>query len=311
MELKNFKDFVNESTDDLNSELFKVYITRGNVDTFGMYSNYAKDNFFNFIESNEQTIINQRFPLLNYDNKITKELIEDMKFPVENIYNLPENTAIVADKKLFHEKLKGDKNLPVTVFTKEDAKTLKFPIIAKPGKNHSGIGIQVFKNKKELHESNDDFDVFSEKIDIQFEHRFIMFKNVCALWMKRIPLNEKAKNLIGETSEPMEFRYIKQDHEYIPKEYRNLLGKFVEQFSNIEVAAYDVVKDSKNKLYLIEVNSQPGLPFDGMSRIYQLMYEDFYKEGLSEIIKERFNIFSNDLNIMTIRSDTNRFSIES
>src|SRR5690606_37575333 len=104
---------------------------------------------------------------------------------------------ISASKRLFHETFGDKEYLPKTVFTLEEAKTLKYPIIAKPAFGHSGIGITKFNSYKELEseviKNGLKFDVFSEAIQIDKEFRIIFLKDKIVALAVRIPNDEKTK----------------------------------------------------------------------------------------------------------------------
>ena len=98
-------------------------------------------------------------------------------------------------KSEFHKIVDGDENIPQTCHTKEEALEIGFPLIAKPADGHSGLGIQVFKDKKSFDSADHSkLDVYSEYIDKKSEHRLFNFKGTPFFWMEREPLNDKAKS---------------------------------------------------------------------------------------------------------------------
>jgi len=93
------------------------------------------------------------------------------------VYNKLEARKKVSSKAEFY-KLHADSGyIMPTVLDKNGIKDLKFPIVAKPDNEHSGLGIQVFKSKEELDDADlSKFSSFSEKIDIKEEHRFFVWR---------------------------------------------------------------------------------------------------------------------------------------
>ena len=134
--IKNFKDF--KAFTNL-SDLYKInLIATSDKFSFSHVDHIVKSvasMLFTFIMPPgifEDTIISS-YPVYNYgNNDEIHALIKSGVFKRKNIYNVPGNLENANDKVKFHKKMEGCPFVPKTVFTPEDAKKLKFPLIAKP-----------------------------------------------------------------------------------------------------------------------------------------------------------------------------------
>lgn len=311
--IKLFEEFVNNNN---YSSLKKIYLAtkRSSGQKWLTYKGFAGDKFFiQITENNIDNIkINSDYPILNYHSDIIEELLNKDLIKENNIYNHPKNIKLSGSKKEFHKLVGDDENIPTTVFSKDDAlNTLKFPIIAKPSNGHSGIGIKIIKNKGELENLKEsEFDTFSEFIDKKEEVRFFNFKGKPIFWMDRTPLNNKAKNGDGESDEEMEFSYTLRNVNDIPDDYAKVLEKFCKIYEKLPYICFDMMKDKNGKVYVIESNSQPGVPFDSTTKIYESIYEDFYGEPLDKASKKKLDKYSNEMIQKTLDKDNNRFLIK-
>jgi glutathione synthase/RimK-type ligase-like ATP-grasp enzyme len=204
-------------------------------------------------------------------------LDEDL-IKIENVYNRPEFIKNSGSKAEFHKIVDGDENIPKTCLKTEDAiKEIGFPMIAKPTEGHSGLGIQVIKNQKEFDAvDHSKLDVYSQYIDKKSEHRFFTFKGKPFFWQERQPTNDKAKTGDGDGKERMMFDYIKKDVSKTPEKFNELIAKFGKIFKDLPFICFDIMEDQDGKLYVIESNSMPGVPFDSTVDIYRVLFEDFY-----------------------------------
>ena len=310
MKVKDYSQYVKEEF----GELFKMYFiySPNSIECKTGFKNYVGKNFM--IPITEKTLtyqLNQKYPIVNYNNDITRFLIKNKLIPLKNIYNKPDDIQDVSSKVKFHQIMKDSIYVPKTVFSKEDAlEKLNFPIIAKPDNKHSGIGIQFFKLKSDLKESEDKFDVFSEYKKIDEEFRIIFFKDKPILFMQRKPLNDKAKDGKGEIDKEMVFVYHKINLGIMPNKFNNIIKEVREKFKNVDFYALDLMKDINEELFIIEINSQPGIPFDVSVNLYKMIYEDFYKKELSSETLVQLDLYANELNLMTVQDSNNHFTID-
>jgi hypothetical protein len=311
--IKLFEQFIAEKED--SSDLHKIYlaINPGSGHRWWSYKDFAGDNFFTQVtlENYKDLNINQDLPILTYNSKVTQKLLDEGLIKKENIYNLPEFIKQSGSKAEFHKLVDGDENIPKTVNTEEHALKLGFPLIGKPAEGHSGLGIQIFKDQKEWDAADHSkLDVYSEYIDKESEHRLITFKGKPFFWMERQPMNDKAISGKGKKDEQMEFKYIKRDITKIPQKFNDLVEKFGKIFSDLPYICFDVMEDKSGKLYVIESNSQPGVPYDSTVQIYRQLFKDFNGREVNKETDKELTKLSNYLDKKTLELDPERFEIK-
>ena len=77
--------------------------------------------------------IDSETPVFNYGNTPElQQLLDEGTVNPKLVYNLPKNLPNANSKVEFHKRTKDLKFVPNSVFTKDEALKLKFPIIAKP-----------------------------------------------------------------------------------------------------------------------------------------------------------------------------------
>ena len=310
------EDLLKESVN-TESGLGKVYLAlrEDSGHRWWTYKGFAGDNFFTQIHENNMNDIdiNPDYPVLTYHSDTVNKLIKAGKIKKENVYNHPDHISKSGSKEEFHKLVGEDENIPKTVYSKNDAlEKLEFPIIAKPAEGHSGKGIQII-NKPDLMEDVDEkiFDTFSEYIDKEEEHRFINFKGKPIFWMERTPLNEKAKTGKGSAKSEMEFGYAKRSLSDLPEDYRKVLERFCKIYEDLPYMCFDVMKGKNGKVYIIESNAQPGVPFDSTVEAYKHIYEDFYKKPLDKESLTKLKEYANAMIEKTLKKDGGkRFSIK-
>ena len=145
--VKLFEEFLNEAKE--QQDLFKAYlcIDPGSGHRWWSYKDFAGSKFFVqlTLENYKDIDIDPELPVLNYNSKVCKTLLDEGLIKDDNVYNHPKYIKQSGSKSEFHKIVDGDENIPKTCHTKEDALEIGFPLIAKPSDGHSGLGIQVFK----------------------------------------------------------------------------------------------------------------------------------------------------------------------
>ena len=278
--VKIFEDFINEA--EVSGDLGKIYLVYNPElgHRFWTYKDFAADKFFVRLtpENYKDIKIDKSLPILTYNSDTVKMLLDKGLIKAENIYNKPEFIKNSGSKKEFHKIVDGDENIPKTTSNKDEAiKFLGFPIIAKPAEGHSGIGITVMKTQEDWDAADHSkLDVYSQYIDKKSEHRFFTFKGQPFFWQEREPTNDKSKNGGGKSDEKMAFNYIKRNSDKTPQKYRDLIKKFGAMFPDLPYICFDIMEDQDGKLYIIESNSMPGVPFDATVAIYRTLFKDFY-----------------------------------
>ena len=310
MKLKSFEQFLNENILVEENDLNKVYIALDDDDLQGddfSYKKFCSSNFFKPLTPST-TDFDADIPILNYSNATINHFWERLN--KDTVYNLPKYSEEVSKKERFHQLVGYHENIPLSVFTKNNALQLKFPVIAKPSDNHSGLGIQVFKNAQELQGSEEDFAVYSEFIDKSEEHRFMVFKGELMAWMERKPLNQKAKTGEGDKDGEMDFAYEYKTTQELPKEYRDLIKKFVELFPELPYMTIDAMRGVDKKLYVIEINSKAGMPFDVSVRLYKHIFEDFYSKNIGPDSEKNLEMIAAELKKKTLDKEKGKFTIQ-
>jgi hypothetical protein len=312
--LLNFSDFIAEGLSLQYPSLKKVYLCtkRSSGQRWWSYKGFAGDKFFIQVTENniDKININPDYPVLNYQSEIARQLLSEGRIKSENIYNHPDFIQLSGSKAEFHKLVGHSQYVPKTVLTKKKALSLSLPVIAKPASRHSGLGIQVFRTSEELEQADESaFDTYSEFVDKAEEHRFFCFKGIPFFWMQRLPSNDKAKSGEGNSEEQMEFKYVLRNHESIPAEYTKVLKKFCATFDKFPFICFDMMKGKDGRVFVIESNAQPGVPFDSTVKMYELIYEDFYGEPIDELSHKRLAEYSAAMIEKTQEKDPGRFSV--
>ena len=311
--IKLFEEFLNEAKE--QQDLFKAYlcIDPGSGHRWWSYKDFAGSKFFVqlTLENYKDIDIDPELPVLNYNSKVCKTLLDEGLIKDENVYNHPKYIKQSGSKSEFHKIVDGDENIPQTCHTKEEALEIGFPLIAKPADGHSGLGIQVFKDKKSFDSADHSkLDVYSEYINKKSEHRLFNFKGTPFFWMEREPMNDKAKSGDGDGEEEMKFKYIKRDVSTIPQKFHDLVEKFCKKFSDLPYLCFDIMEDQDGKLYIIESNSQPGVPYDSTIETYKQIFNDFFKRDLDKQTLTELEKLAKFMNAKTLELDPERFEIK-
>jgi len=311
--LLRFSEFITERFEDQYPSLKKIYLCtkRSSGQRWWSYKGFAGNKFFIQVTENniDRLELDPTYPILNYQSELVEQLLKEDRIKSENIYNHPDVIKLSGSKSEFHKLVGDHRNIPKTVLSKSEAKGLKFPIIAKPASRHSGLGIQVFKTMAELDKADESkFDTYSEFIDKAEEHRFFNFRGKPIFWMERKASNEKAKSGSGKADEQMEFNYIRHEPGEVPAEYAKVLKEFCQKYDKFPFICFDMMKDRSDKVFVIESNAQPGVPFDSTIKIYESIYEDFYGEPVDSASKAKLDEYADDMIKMTIDKEPERFS---
>ena len=206
------------------------------------------------------------------------------------LYNNPDTMKVSGNKILFHKKFSNLKFIPRTVFSVKDAKTLKFPIIAKPNKGHSGIGITVFKTFDELSKSKNKYGLFSEFIKSTTEFRVLLMKDEIIEIDERIQKNTVESK---KKDDSLDFVYVEQnlDTFSILDDIKKFIRPFTKEL-NLGVWSLDIIIGENGSQYVVEINTATGLGASKLALLYIAVYNDFYQKPLSkkeiELLYSRF-----------------------
>jgi hypothetical protein len=309
--VKLFEQFILESTGDIH----KIYlcIDPASGHRWWSYKDFAGDKFFVqlTLENYKNVDINPEYPVLNYNSKVCKKLLDAGLIKDENVYNHPKFIELSGSKTEFHKRVDGDDNIPITCHSKDEAiEKVGFPMIAKPTSGHSGIGIQIFKNEKEFNQADHvKLDLYSQYIDKKSEHRLLNFKGKPIFWMQREPMNDKAKIGKGKGDEQMQFKYIKRDLSTLPDKFNKVINKYCDLFKELPYITFDIMEDKSGKIYVIESNAQPGVPYDSTVQIYRTLFKDFWGREVNQITSTYLDELSEFMNKKTLELDPERFEI--
>ena len=286
--IKTFEQFVNEAV--IHPEFDKVLITRRArlKNSFITGPKYRTKDYWMIVTLSDDM---QRFPddlpVFIYDKKCFEKLQKEKNYRPGQVYNKIEARDRVVSKADFYREHKESGFILPTAFDKNGIKNLKFPIVAKPDNEHSGIGIQVFKNIEDLNNADlSTFSSFAEKANIKEEHRIFMWRTEPICWTQRIPMNDETKDISKkDPKKETDFSYVLKKGS-LPEEYTKALSYFSDKHSDLDFYAIDLIEDTKGNVYVLEINSEPGALFGVMATVYQKIYEDYYDKPLSgEAIK--------------------------
>lgn len=311
--IKMFEEFLAEAKDPQDLHKAYICINPASGHRWWSYKDFAGSKFFIQLnlENYKEVDINPDYPVLNYNSEVCQKLLDAGLIRDENVYNHPKYIKQSGSKAEFHKIVDGDENIPQTCHSKEDALKIGFPLIGKPASGHSGLGIQVFKDRESFDSADHSkLDVYSEFIDKKSEHRVINFKGEPFFWMQREPMNDKAKSGDGKGEEQMEFKYIKRDVDQIPQKFKDLVAKYCDKFKDLPYITFDIMEDQSGKLYVIESNAQPGVPYDSTIEIYKQIFKDFYGQECDNKTMKHLQDLSDFMCNKTLELDPDRFEIK-
>ena len=276
MKIWNFENFLEESKKPFKRFylLVKKKYPLDSENLLGRMIGKAREEIFQQVEVTPKNCENlgleKGVPVLNFsenDDLIAKSLSSG-EIEENSLYNLPAETRVVSDKVNFHKAFKGSKYVPNTVFSKEEALELKFPLILKPRVGKSAEGIFRADTPEDLK----DADIFSEMIDIKDEYRCFCFKDKIIEIDRRISADDV--DFLKNKETVTNFYYKKEKFKDMSS-----LEKLLEECRKrvkLDFFSVDFATDSRGDLYLIEMNSRTGMGVEKMLELYELVYEDYY-----------------------------------
>ena len=258
-----------------------------NVNCFEKLFNtyYAKGDYGKDLD------VNPTLPLIYYGGNTPGGLdfIKKYKIPEDNMYNTPPPMKVSGNKSDFYKMFSDSNFICKTVYKREDAKDLQFPVIAKPDDGHSGVGIKIFDNYEDLEKSKGDFANYSEAKDIDREFRVLLINETPILVHERISMGEnEIKN--KDTDERTNFTYVDQDMRKLEfMDRSNEICKTIREKLKLGLWSLDIMIDKDGDCWVAEINSASGMAPDKMARVYVAVYEDFYGEKLPQEFKTHLN----------------------
>ena len=294
--LANFKQFSNIPRFFFIKKVVKE-VEPGVVSRYGKKVSKLLEKFYeyffirigmNLVEEGKQEIPKEG--IVYNGTTLSEDYLEGLNLTIPH-FNKVSEMKKSANKTTFHKLLEGSKFLPNTVFTKEEAFELKFPIVAKPNEGHSGLGIQVFDTLEELKESKEEFDLFSEKVNIDTEWRIVMFRDKPISIVQRMPLDGSS---ISSKKENEELQFLYVESEMNPfKEVKcfNELVKEITEKVKLDIWCVDLAVDGKlcceldNNPYVLEINSSMGFAIPFIGELYENMYKASFGHEVPTYIK--------------------------
>jgi len=278
-----FEQFMQEAY--VREEFQKVMITRRKrlKNSFITGPDYStRDYWVIAVRDDKDSSIKKDLPVLNYDTETLQKFLKSGAIREKQVYNWIDAKKRVASKSEFYKLHAKSPYIIPTVFDPKDISELKFPIVAKPDNNHSGLGIQVFDTQEDMDKADlRQFTSFGEKIDIKQEYRFFLWRGEILQWCTRIPMDEETED-IGEKDPEDETNFGYTLMKGSPSDaFLKACDYFIEQHYDLDFYAIDIAVDKKDKIYVFDMNSEPGALFGVMSMVYQRIYQDYYQTQIS------------------------------
>jgi hypothetical protein len=84
----------------------------------------------------------------------------------------------------------------------------------------------------------------------------------------------------------------------------------VELFPDLQYLTLDVMRGVDKKIYVIEINSKAGMPFDISAKLYQNIFKDFYGKKVGLETDKNLNTLSAKLITKTLEKEKGKFTIQ-
>ena len=236
--------------------------------------------------------INHDQPILNFISTPHVEL-EKMR---AKVFNKLEDIQLAADKIKFYKEFDQEDFVPNSVYALDDIESLELPIIAKPAIGESAQGIEKFDTYEDAKDSKMEFDVWQEAKAIDKEFRVFVMDGEMIHLCERVT-NTKNNKSVGNKSadEKIDLVYLDQDMDKFPymdeiKRIKDVLAKKVKlEFYNI-----DLMLDKDGKLWVPEINGNPGIGPSDFQVIYKNWMKMAYDQEPSEEISKELEEMARD-----------------
>ena len=306
--IKDLQTFLNEKSGELHKVIMCVSTEITDFKYVTDKSTYTK-NFMQIFTKGDQPF-KADMPVINFCNIHTQRLL-DAGTPKDLIYNPKEKKMEIASKVKWHETHKDSKYVPKTVSEPEDLDQLKFPIIAKPDNRYSGMGIQKFDTLEDAKKADlEDFEVFSEKIDIDEEHRIMMWRGEPVMWVQRVHGNKETKEMTKKKEDKLYFKYVLKNLDKLPEEWNEVFQEMNEAHENLDLYSIDLMVDTDGKPWVVEMSSEFAPLYGVMAPFYKKVYQDYYGKKLNPTDEKEVDTYQQKDITSTIDFDKKRFSVE-
>jgi hypothetical protein len=308
MIINDFHTFLNEGYGGLH----KIHMCVSKTITDFKYvtdkSCYAK-NYYELFSKGDDAF-KATMPVINFCNIHTQRLL-DAGTPKDLIYNPKEKKQEIASKVKWHETHKDSEFVPKTVSDAKDLDKLEFPIIAKPDNRFSGMGIVKIDSLEDAKDMDlSDFEVFSEKIDIDEEHRIMMWRGEPVMWVQRVHGNKETKEMTKKKEDKLFFKYVLKDLSKMPKEWNEPFQEMNKAHEGLDIYSIDLMVDTDGKPWVVEMSSEFAPLYGVMAIIYKKVYQDYYGKKLHSADEAQIDMYQKKDIDTTINFDKKRFSKE-
>ena len=308
MIINDFHTFLNEGYGGLH----KIHMCVSKTITDFKYvtdkSCYAKNYYELFSKGDD--VFKATMPVINFCNIHTQRLL-DAGTPKELIYNPKEKKMEIASKVKWHKTHKDSEFVPKTVSDAKDLDKLEFPIIAKPDNRFSGQGIIKIDSLEDAKDMDlSDFEVFSEKIDIDEEHRIMMWRGEPVMWVQRVHGNKETKEMTKKKEDKLFFKYVLKDLSKMPKEWNEPFQEMNKAHEGLDIYSIDLMVDTDGKPWVVEMSSEFAPLYGVMAFIYKKVYQDYYGKKLHSADEAQIDMYQKKDIDTTINFDKKRFSKE-
>ena len=302
--LKTFEQFIFEKSDEdylkkvnfiLAGEKIEGLTGKNNKRIYGEINDVCLNELFNTYyakgDYGKKLNVDPKLPLIYYggNSKEGLDFLEKYGISEDVMYNLPEPMKVSGNKSDFYKMFSDSDFICKTVYKKEDAKDLQFPVIAKPDDGHSGMGIEIFDNYEDLEKSKGEFENYSEAKDLDKEFRVLLMNEKPVLVHERVSMGENEIR-DKDSDEQTEFTYVDQDMSKLDfMDNVNGICKTVRDKLKLGLWSIDLMVDKSGDCWVAEINSASGMAADKMARVYVMIYEDFYGEQLPQEFKTHLN----------------------
>lgn len=285
-----------------NSDQFKVSIfNEGGVRPFSTMKKgelSVSDGFFKDVCKPEDA--RSAMPLIVFDwADSNRTFMDEIRSTTPRVYNDPRDILIGKEAILKRMMADGCKFVPRTVFSREEAGSLRFPIIAKASNSYDSKGIERLEDRKALDSLGEGFDMYQNMVPIKKELRAVVFKGLMdtspklMLLFKKEPRNNKAKEIRNLTNESMDKDELnsRENTKWVwtqmdKKNSPDLVGiKEVAEYvfrlcPSMNFTGLDLAVDEAGKVWFIEHNLLPSMLSNQSLLLYKCMFEDWYRRPL-------------------------------
>jgi hypothetical protein len=292
---KDNKDYLKKINFLLAGEKLEGLTGKNNQRIYGEINDVCLNKLFNAFyaegDYGKKLDVDSSLPLIYYGGNKPEgfDFIKRYGYKEENMYNVPSEAKDSGNKTRFYKMFDGVDFIPKAVYSREEAKDLEYPVIAKPDGEHSGLGIEIFDTHEELMKSDAEFDNYSEAKDLDREYRALLLNDKNVLIHERVSMGDNEIE-DKESDEQTNFVYVDQDMKKLDfLDELDRVAKEIRKKIKLGLWSIDIMIDKSGKLWVAEINAGTGMAADKMARVYVDCYEDFYGEELSREFKDQLH----------------------